>query len=562
MKEQMKEEKNELKNPKKIRWNISMAMSCVFAALNKSKLKPKKSKKYTDAMERLKEFYKLTGIQVWILCLICEHYVENDDTSSLCDLSNILEVPAMSIMGWRKELDVLLEKRFLMRRSWNGEFLPAGDFCDSIYNNTEYIPPAKKEMDETEFLSTFAERYESRTRDDLSASRIQEMLDDYEHKHKNLELVKRVKKEVNDCNDRFILYDLANDVMNGDESNLNSTICDLYDGNERFRISKQMMEETHVLFTKGLVEFEKKGNLSDATITLTTKGKKLLLGDKAFLFEDSINEKNLIKTDDIKPKTLFYSQQNQKVIDRLKNALQEEKLRGIQKRLQDDGLPVGVAVLLYGAPGTGKTESVMQIAKETGRSIVHVDIAEAKSAWFGESEKRIKKIFTSYKNTCEIAKKKGELMPILLFNEADALISKRKDANSGNCAQTENAIQNIILEELENLQGIFIATTNLATNMDTAFERRFLFKIKFENPSVESKTSIWMNKLSWLNKDQATQFAKDYDFSGGQIDNIVRKVAMNEVITGERPAISEINDMCKTEKIENPDGAKRMGFCL
>ena len=562
MKEQMKEEKNELKNPKKIRWNISMAMSCVFAALNKSKLKPKKSKKYTDAMERLKEFYKLTGIQVWILCLICEHYVENDDTSSLCDLSNILEVPAMSIMGWRKELDVLLEKRFLMRRSWNGEFLPAGDFCDSIYNNTEYIPPEKKEMDETEFLSTFAERYESRTRDDLSASRIQEMLDDYEHKHKNLELVKRVKKEVNDCNDRFILYDLANDVMNGDESNLNSTICDLYDGNERFRISKQMMEETHVLFAKGLVEFEKKGNLSDATITLTTKGKKLLLGDKAFLFEDSINEKNLIKTDDIKPKTLFYSQQNQKEIDRLKNALQEEKLRGIQKRLQDDGLPVGVAVLLYGAPGTGKTESVMQIAKETGRSIVHVDIAEAKSAWFGESEKRIKKIFTSYTNACEIAKKKGELMPILLFNEADALISKRKDANSGNCAQTENAIQNIILEELENLQGIFIATTNLATNMDTAFERRFLFKIKFENPSVESKTSIWMNKLSWLNKDQATQFAKDYDFSGGQIDNIVRKVAMNEVITGERPAISEINDMCKTEKIENPDGAKRMGFCL
>lgn len=562
MKEQMKKEKNELKNPKKIRWNISMAMSCVFAALNKSKLKPKKSKKYTDAMERLKEFYKLTGIQVWILCLICEHYVENDDTSSLCDLSNILEVPAMSIMGWRKELDVLLEKRFLMRRSWNGEFLPAGDFCDSIYNNTEYIPPAKKEMDETEFLSTFAERYESRTRDDLSASRIQEMLDDYEHKHKNLELVKRVKKEVNDCNDRFILYDLANDVMNGDESNLNSTICDLYDGNERFRISKQMMEETHVLFTKGLVEFEKKGNLSDATITLTTKGKKLLLGDKAFLFEDSINEKNLIKTDDIKPKTLFYSQQNQKEIDRLKNALQEEKLRGIQKRLQDDGLPVGVAVLLYGAPGTGKTESVMQIAKETGRSIVHVDIAEAKSAWFGESEKRIKKIFTSYKNACEIAKKKGELMPILLFNEADALISKRKDANSGNCAQTENAIQNIILEELENLQGIFIATTNLATNMDTAFERRFLFKIKFENPSVESKTSIWMNKLSWLNKDQATQFAKDYDFSGGQIDNIVRKVAMNEVITGERPAITEINEMCQTEKIENPDGAKRMGFCL
>ena len=336
----------------------------------------------------------------------------------------------------------------------------------------------------------------------------------------------------------------------------------MYDGGERYNVATEMMEEKHELFQKGLIEFAKKGNLSEASITLSDKGRKLVLGEKAFLFEDSINDKNLIKTDSIKEKKLFYSPENQKEIDRLKAALQEEKLKGIQQRLKDDGLPVGVAVLLYGAPGTGKTESVMQIAKETGRSIIHVDISEAKSAWFGESEKRIKKIFTSYRNSCELAERKGELMPILLFNEADALISKRKNDTSGNCAQTENAIQNIILEELENLKGIFIATTNLASNMDSAFERRFLFKIKFENPSTEAKTSIWMNKLTWLDKESATEFATEYDFSGGQIDNIVRKIAMNEVITGERPAITDIHDMCKCEKIDNPDGSRRMGFCL
>ena len=559
MNEQMNEQKN---NEKKVRWDIAMAMGCVFETLSKSKLKIKKSKKYETALGRLKELYKLTVTQVWILSLVCERYVENDDTSSLSDLSDILEVPAMSIMSWKKDIDLLVEKRFLSKRRWNGEVSPVGDFCHSVYNNTEYIPRAEKEIDEIEFLDSLSELYESRHREDLSAERIHEILNEFEYKHKTLDLVKRVKKEIKVSNHRFILYDIAHDVMNGDESNLNSTICDLYDGNERFRVSKQMMEESHVLFTKRLLEFEKKGNLSDATVTLSSKGKKLLLGDKAFLFEDSINEKNLIKTDAIKSKTLFYSKENQKDIDRLKNALQEDKLRGIQKRLRDDGLPVGVAVLLYGAPGTGKTESVMQIAKETGRSIVHVDISEAKSAWFGESEKRMKKIFTSYKNACEIAQKKRELMPILLFNEADALISKRKDSNAGNCAQTENAIQNIILEELESIQGIFIATTNLASNMDAAFERRFLFKIKFENPSTEAKTSIWMNKLSWLGQEEASEFARDYDFSGGQIDNIVRKVAMNEVINGTRPDIAEIHEMCKSEKLENPDGAKRMGFCL
>lgn len=547
---------------KKIRWNISKAMSSVYQSLNGSKLKIKKTKIYSAAMENLKALYNISQIQVWILCLVCERYFEREDSSSLQNISGKLGVPVMSIIRWKKEIEFLVEHGFLEHCGRNDAVQPLNDFSESIYNNTEYIPQAKKEVDDIEFISYMADRYESRRGEDMSARSIQRELRLYEKAHLHLEVVKRVSDELEDPNYRFFIYDVANDVLKGSVSNLNATISDLYDGGERYSVATKMMEENHELFQKGLIEFAKKGNLSEATITLSDKGRKLVLGEKAFLFEDSINDKNLIKTDNIKEKKLFYSPENQKEIDRLKAALQEEKLKGIQQRLKDDGLPVGVAVLLYGAPGTGKTESVMQIAKETDRSIVHVDISEAKSAWFGESEKRIKKIFTSYKNACEIAEKKGELMPILLFNEADALISKRKSDTSGNCAQTENAIQNIILEELESLKGIFIATTNLASNMDSAFERRFLFKIKFENPSTEAKTSIWMNKLSWLDKDSATEFAKEYDFSGGQIDNIVRKIAMNEVITGERPAITDIHDMCKCEKIDNPDGSRRMGFCL
>ena len=547
---------------KKIRWNISKAMSSVYQSLNGSNLKIKKTKIYSVAMENLKALYNISQIQVWILCLVCERYFEREDSSSLQNISGKLGVPVMSIIRWKKEIEFLVEHGFLEHCGRNDAVQPLNDFNESIYNNTEYIPQAKKEDDDIEFISYMADRYESRRGEDMSARSIQRELRLYEKAHSHLEVVKRVSDELEDPNYRFFVYDVANDVLKGSVSNLNATISDLYDGGERYSVATKMMEEKHELFQKGLIEFAKKGNLSEASITLSDKGRKLVLGEKAFLFEDSINDENLIKTDSIKEKKLFYSPENQKEIDRLKAALQEEKLKGIQQRLKDDGLPVGVAVLLYGAPGTGKTESVMQIAKETGRSIVHVDISEAKSAWFGESEKRIKKIFTSYKNACEIAEKKGELMPILLFNEADALISKRKSDTSGNCAQTENAIQNIILEELESLKGIFIATTNLASNMDSAFERRFLFKIKFENPSTEAKTSIWMNKLSWLDKESATEFATEYDFSGGQIDNIVRKIAMNEVITGERPAITDIHDMCKCEKIDNPDGSRRMGFCL
>ena len=157
---------------------------------------------------------------------------------------------------------------------------------------------------------------------------------------------------------------------------------------------------------------------------------------------------------------------------------------------------------------------------------MHVDISATKTCWFGESEKLIKEVFENYRRLCGQSKMK----PILLFNEADAVFSKRKDANSSNVAQTENAIQNIILEEMERLDGILIATTNMADNLDKAFERRFLFKIRFDKPNLEAKSGIWLDKLPALRETEARQLASRFDLSGGEIDNVVRKATMEEIL--------------------------------
>ena len=545
---------------KKLRWSVAKAMACVCETVHNSKLRIKETNDYKKAMERLTSLYGLTAVRIWILCLVCERYFNSNNSTSMRDLSEAVGTPAMSIIGWKADVQSLIERGFLEWDRHNRDFQPVRELCESLYDNVVFVPQEKHEMDEIEFLNTFAEKYENRPREDKSARQLQRELWQYECKHSNLAMIMRVCAEIECRTSRFILYDVANDVLEGNDSGLNATISDLYAGNERYNVAKDMMEERHELFTKGLIEFTKKGSLSEAEISLTEKGKKLVLDDKAVLFEDALNDKNLIKADSIKAKKLFYSLENEKQIARLKNALTDETLKDIQARLEADGLPVGVSVLLYGAPGTGKTESVMQIARETGRHIVHVDISESKSAWFGESEKRIKKVFTSYRNACEICGKKGEKIPILLFNEADAIISKRKDSTAGNVAQTENAMQNIILEELENLRGIFIATTNLAENMDAAFERRFLFKIKFENPSEEAKAAIWMSKLSWLDERGAKTLAAEYDFSGGQIDNIVRKIAMDEIIIGKRPDEEEIREMCRSEKLNLQGVGNRIGF--
>ena len=206
----------------------------------------------------------------------------------------------------------------------------------------------------------------------------------------------------------------------------------------------------------------------------------------------------------------------------------------------------GFACLFYGKPGTGKTETVNQIAKMTGRDIMFVDISETKSCWFGESEKLIKNVFVKYRQYV----KTNNPAPILLFNEADGVIGKRRDISRGNGLQTENAIQNIILQEMEALDGIMIATTNLADNLDPAFERRFIFKIEFNSPTIMARKAIWKSQLSELNDKDAEILAKTFDFSGGQIENIARKRIIDSVINNGKIDLETIQEYCMNEKLD------------
>ena len=298
-----------------------------------------------------------------------------------------------------------------------------------------------------------------------------------------------------------------------------------------------------------------------ATLQLTEKGKELFLEDDFELFSDTtVREKGILAPDQIKEKKLFYSDELERQLRLFRQNLEEERFVEIQKRLDEKALPKGVIALFHGLPGTGKTESALQIARATGRAVCHVDISAAKTCWYGESQKLIKRIFTNYKRICE----KEKLKPILLFNEADALFTRRMDLSgvngSSSVAQTENAIQNIILEEMEKLDGIMIATTNMIDNLDSAFARRFLFKIKFGQPTVEAKKAIWHDKLEWLSEEECTHLAQRFDFSGGEIDNIVRKVTMSEVLDGVRPDLAGIEELCRHEKIDGKNSSENIGF--
>ena len=222
--------------------------------------------------------------------------------------------------------------------------------------------------------------------------------------------------------------------------------------------------------------------------------------------------------------------------------------------MADNGFRSGFACLFYGAPGTGKTETVYQLARRTGRSILTVNIPDIKSKWVGDSEKNIQAVFDRYRDAVE----RSPLAPILLFNEADGILGIRQEGAQRSVDKMENSIQNIILQEMEKLDGILIATTNLTQNLDPAFERRFLYKIRFEKPTVEASTRIWRSMLPELSETDALSLATDFPFSGGQIENISRKKTIQSLLTGQDPTFSDLRTLCAEEFIEKE--RRRIGY--
>lgn len=258
----------------------------------------------------------------------------------------------------------------------------------------------------------------------------------------------------------------------------------------------------------------------------------------------------------IKEKKLFYGEEEGRKVGTLRGLLSEERYAQVKKALSDKGMRTGFTCLFYGSPGTGKTETVYQLARETGRMIVSVDVTKIKDCFVGESEKNIKNLFDSYRDLVN----SSDVAPILLFNEADAVFGVRKEGATSAVDKMENSIQNIILQEMESLDGILIATTNLTDNLDKAFERRFLYKIKFGRPSKEARAKIWASMIPELSEAEALSLSENYDLSGGQIENICRKRTVQSILTGEEPSFEEIKSYCDDERISSERPVRRIGF--
>jgi len=216
-------------------------------------------------------------------------------------------------------------------------------------------------------------------------------------------------------------------------------------------------------------------------------------------------------------------------------------------------------IIFYGPPGTGKTMSALSMAKAMKKEILSFDCSKILSKWVGESEANVRKIFDSYKNIVQACKES----PILLLNEADQFLSTRVQANSGS-EKMHNQMQNIFLEQIERFSGVLIATTNFLESLDSAFSRRFDYKIEFKKPDFEDRLKIWQRflpKNAEFDKEFQLKILAHYELSGAQILMIIKNTALKAAVSKEGIfTMKDFLDNIRKEIDSSFDKNKIVGF--
>jgi hypothetical protein len=310
-----------------------------------------------------------------------------------------------------------------------------------------------------------------------------------------------------------------------DEVNLEKALSDLgVNAADSYRIRSLFKGSSGIFFEQKLVErIEDTMGFFCAEIRLTENVTGLLKhGVKAD--EPPLSSKlfRVVTPGSIIGKRLLFNMEESAMVEKLQHLLHEEPYARMREKMIGQGMRPGLTILFHGQPGTGKTETALQIARKSGRHLLSADASAIRSKWVGEAEKNMRALFAEYRKIHESL----GVCPILLFNEADSLIGKRRRVNDRG-DQLENTMQNILLEELEHFEGIFIGTTNLTDNMDEAFDRRILFKIRFNEPDREVSLLMLKDRLHDLDPQLLESLNGQYVLTGAQIENIGKKILVD-----------------------------------
>lgn len=528
------------------RITIASALKIIASGTRDQGLDCETMQKFPRETAYLQRKLHLTKMQCYIVAVMLDNA---GDPISPDDLADHAEASRIFILGLQNEMDMLVDRGVInvvgggRHDIWNMHYMPSESLVQAVSHNHELRPEVMSDLTYEEMWDRISGLLRACEFDNLSFPLMVEKVKKIMEGCCHLYFCEKIMSlNLNDA-DMILLLIVCNALVNkADDYVTTFDYNKILPHSSCSMIVKQFKNKTSDLVVKDILE---NVDNDEEDFRLTVHGILLLLGEE-YVPEDRKEPKQTPAPPNkqtIVPKNMFYNEDERKHILRLEALLCQDSFVSIQQRMKEAGLRTGFCCLFYGAPGTGKTETVLQMARHTGREIIRVDLSSQKSMWVGESEKNIERIFADYREKLS----QSELAPILLFNEADAIFSKRHVGVNSEVEQMANTMQNILLQNMENFEGILIATTNLADNFDPAFHRRFLYRIEFKSPSAEVRKQIWRSMLPDMDESNIKAMAERFSISGGQIENAVRKMMIESILKGCPLNTDEVIAICEDE---------------
>jgi SpoVK/Ycf46/Vps4 family AAA+-type ATPase len=443
----------------------------------------------------------------------------------------------------------------------------------------EYLQDEFLRVDLYHQLSNYRQNYNENS---LNIKRIQAKLQLIENSiQKRISLTKielpvykfMQEKEL-DEKEKLIFLTLLKEEITGIDEGLRdmNNLLNIISSDEIERIkNRSYFEENAKLISEGIIDYDELFSAFGGFSKLFFINEELL---SEFLHPHHKKPKNhKIKLDSlVKEQKIFELLEAKTTLDdvvlnddtkKILNTILKQMDKKVQNLLKQWGIKsskkIDAKILFYGYPGTGKTMTAISLAKTLKKPILSLDCSKILSMYVGESEKNVRKIFDDFKDIA--AKSKSE--PILLLNEADQFLSSRSTSANSSADKMHNQMQNIFLEQIERFEGILIATTNLLENIDSAFSRRFNYKVEFKKPNFNQRIELWKKMLpkAEYEKDFDIEKLAKYELTGGQINLVIKNTAYKVAIK-DKP-IFTMNDFIeeiKREKISSFGDEKNVGF--
>lgn len=501
----------------------------------------------------------LTRDEAWVFCLTIMNYVDNHSDTEIADMHRILTCNNLFALGLAPILQALESKGLLMSNRqmdshdhslFTAKYWPTMKIVNRIVFGTSY--PEVVVAEETELLHYVFGLGQQMSKWRINQTNFYEQLEMLCVAHNHMPFINQLNRLPLAWEEKAAILFLMNAQLKGTGLNIDELNKMVFSGiRDRVNYGVSLRAQTATILKENYAFIRNEGPFDEVMIHLDIKGKELM-GLIAPEFADAFDVMftpsdvlRFIQPDQIRNVTLAFSSEIELEYERLTNMCAPENFQMIRQRLKQKDLKGGLTVLLSGEPGTGKTEMVKQLARKNELPLLQVEMSGIKGMYVGESERGIRSIFVQYAQFAE----RNHCTPILLLNEADALIGKRMpDLGKANPATVQmlNAMQNILLQELEDFEGILIATTNMPNMFDQAFARRFLHKLDVPRPNQQARQQIWAEKYPTFETSEVRQLAY-FDLSGAEINNIAIRIAHQEILEGIEPAFSLVMKLLDSE---------------